>query len=73
LTEKGYKKLMATGPIHLREVRRLIFDVLTPQEVRSLGQVTGRINAGLFGEINLGALARRPRERSMRGARAVSP
>jgi DNA-binding MarR family transcriptional regulator len=73
LTEKGYKKLMATGPIHLREVRRLIFDVLTPQEVKSLRQVTGRINAGLFGEINLGGLARRPRERSMRGARAVSP
>lgn len=66
LTDEGYRKLMETGPIHLREVRRLVFDVLTPDEVKALKQVTGRINAGLLGEINLGALARRTRERSMR-------
>jgi DNA-binding MarR family transcriptional regulator len=63
LTDKGYQKLMATGPIHLREVRRLVFDVLTPEEVKALKQVTGRINAGLLGEIDLGALARRTRKR----------
>lgn len=66
LTDEGYRKLMATGPIHFREVRRLVFDVLTPDEVKALKQVTGRINAGLFGEISLGTLARGPRERSMR-------
>jgi DNA-binding MarR family transcriptional regulator len=66
LTDKGYQKLMATGPIHLREVRRLVFDVLTPEEVKALKQVAGRINAGLLGEINLGALARRARDRSSR-------
>ena len=57
---------MAAGPIHFREVRRLVFDVLTPEEVKALKQVTGRINAGLFGEIDLGTLSRRTRDRSMR-------
>ena len=66
LTDEGYRKLMATGPIHFREVRRLVFDVLKPDDVKALRQVTGRINAGLFGEINLGTLARRTRERSIR-------
>jgi DNA-binding MarR family transcriptional regulator len=66
LTDEGYRKLMAAGPIHLREVRRLVFDVLTPEEVKALKQVTGRINAGLLGEIRLGTLGRRTRESSMR-------
>jgi len=66
LTDEGYQRLMAAGPIHLREVRRLVFDVLTPDEVKALKQVTGRINAGLLGEIGLGTLARRTRERSTR-------
>jgi DNA-binding MarR family transcriptional regulator len=66
LTDAGYRKLMATGPIHLREVRRLVFDVLTPEEVKTLKQVTARINSGLLGEIDLGTLARRTRERSIR-------
>jgi DNA-binding MarR family transcriptional regulator len=66
LTDVGYQKLMATGPIHLREVRRLVFDVLTPEEVKALKHVTALINAGLLGEVNLGMLARRTRERAMR-------
>ncbi len=66
LTDEGNRKLMEAGPIHFREVRRLVFDVLTPEEVKALRQVTGRINAGLLEEISLGALARRTRERSRR-------
>jgi DNA-binding MarR family transcriptional regulator len=66
LTDEGFRKLRAAGPMHFREVRRLVFDVLTPEEVKALEQVTGRINAGLIGEIDLGPLARRTRERSMR-------
>ena len=66
LTDEGYQKLLETGPIHFREVRRLVFDVLTPEEVKALKQVTERINAGLLGEFNLGTLARRTRERSRR-------
>jgi DNA-binding MarR family transcriptional regulator len=66
LTDEGYEKLMATGPIHLREVRRLVFDVLTPEEVKALQHVTALINSGLLGEASLGTLARRTRERAMR-------
>lgn len=66
LTTEGYRKLMAAGPIHFREVRRLVFDVLTPEEVKALNRVTGRINGGLLDEISLGTLARRTRERSIR-------
>jgi DNA-binding MarR family transcriptional regulator len=58
LTDEGYQKLMETGPIHFREVRRLVFDVLKPDEVKALKQVAGRINAGLLGDIDLGTLAR---------------
>ena len=65
LTEEGYKKLLATGPIHFREVRRRVFDVLSPEEVKWLRQVTARINATLIPEVNLGPLARRTRERSI--------
>jgi DNA-binding MarR family transcriptional regulator len=67
LTNEGYRKLMEAGPIHFREVRRLVFDVLTPEEVKALKQATGRINSGLLGEIDLGALSRQTRERSKRG------
>ena len=66
LTDEGYRKLRAAGPIHFREVRRLVFDVLTPEEVKAMRQVAGRINGGLLGETNLGPLARRTRERSVR-------
>jgi hypothetical protein len=43
-----------------------VFDVLTPEEVKALKQVTALINSGLLGEVNLGTLARRTRERAMR-------
>jgi len=66
LTDEGYRKLMEAGPIHLREVRRLVFDVLTPEEVKALKHVTALINAGLLGEVSLGTLARQTRERAMR-------
>jgi DNA-binding MarR family transcriptional regulator len=69
LTDEGHRKLMETGPIHFREVRRLVFDVLTPEEVKALTQVAGRINAGLLGEIDLGALGRQARERLIRQSR----
>jgi DNA-binding MarR family transcriptional regulator len=66
LTDKGYKKLMEAGPIHFQEVRRLVFDVLTPQEVKDLRRVTSRLNAGLVPEMNLGSLARRIRASARR-------
>jgi hypothetical protein len=66
LTDKGYRKLMEVGPIHFQEVRRLVFDVLTPQEVKDLTRVTSRLNAGLVPETNLGPLARRIRASARR-------
>src|SRR5260370_13602138 len=65
LTDKGYRKLMEAGPIHLTEVRRLVFDVLTPDEVKALRQVTSRINSWLLGaDGRFRALARGTPERS---------
>jgi DNA-binding MarR family transcriptional regulator len=69
LTDKGYSKLMEAGPIHFAEVRRLVFDVLTPEEVKDLRRVTSRINAGLIPETNLGPLARRTRTSALRQSR----
>jgi len=66
LTDKGYRKLMHAGPIHFQEVRRLVFDVLTPDEVKDLRRVTSRLNAGLIPETNLGPLARRTRASALR-------
>lgn len=69
LTDNGYRKLMEAGPIHLREVRRLVFDVLTPDEVQALRHITTRINAGLLGPGDtFGPLARGIRKRSKRQA-----
>jgi hypothetical protein len=69
LTDIGYRKLMEAGPIHFAEVRRLVFDVLTPEEVKELTRVTSRINAGLMPETNLGPLARRTRTSALRQSR----
>jgi DNA-binding MarR family transcriptional regulator len=66
LTDKGYRKLMQAGPIHFKEVRRLVFDVLTADEVKDLRRVTSRLNAGLIPETNLGPLARRTRASALR-------
>jgi DNA-binding MarR family transcriptional regulator len=66
LTNAGHQALMAAGPIHFRKVRRMVFDVLTPEEVKALEHVAGRINVGLLGEISLGKLAPGIRKRSVR-------
>jgi hypothetical protein len=45
LTEAGYEKVMEAAPIHVAEVRRLIFDVLTREQVVALGEIATRIQA----------------------------
>src|SRR5260370_7641555 len=40
LTDRGYRKLMEAGPIHLRDVRRLLFDVPTQHDVKPLTHAT---------------------------------
>jgi DNA-binding MarR family transcriptional regulator len=68
LTDEGLRKLREAGPIHFQEVRRLVFDVLTPDEVKDLRRLTSRLNPGLLPETDLGPLGRRTRARALRDA-----
>lgn len=43
LTSEGRKAIEAAAPGHVEEVRRAIFDVLTPAQVESLGEICGRV------------------------------
>jgi DNA-binding MarR family transcriptional regulator len=47
LTETGMANLAAAAPGHVAEVRRLIFDHLTPDDVVRLGAITGKLLTGL--------------------------
>jgi DNA-binding MarR family transcriptional regulator len=47
LTELGYQKVVETAPLHVAEVRRLVFDALTAQQVNALEDITSRINAAI--------------------------
>ena len=44
LTEAGFEAVVELAPKHVAEVRRLIFDHLTPAEVRQLTSITTSIN-----------------------------
>jgi len=68
LTDKGFRKLRGAGPIHFQEVRRLVFDVLTPEQVKDLRRLTSRLNVGLIRETDFGPLARRTRATARRDA-----
>ena len=68
LTDKGFRKLRWAGPIHFQEVRRLVFDVLTPEEVKDLRRLTSRLNLGLIPETDFGPLSRRTRATARRDA-----
>lgn len=43
LTEAGWEKVLATAPGHVREARRLVVDVLTPDELRALGSAARKV------------------------------
>jgi len=40
LTEEGWAKVVATAPGHVEAVRKLLIDVLSPEELRALGSVS---------------------------------
>jgi DNA-binding MarR family transcriptional regulator len=44
LTDEGWKKVVATAPGHVDEVRRLVFDPLTKAQQRQLRTIGERIN-----------------------------
>jgi DNA-binding MarR family transcriptional regulator len=43
LTDKGLKKLVASAPAHVEEVRRVVLDPLTKNQQRELGRISERI------------------------------
>jgi DNA-binding MarR family transcriptional regulator len=43
LTEDGWKKVVATAPGHVEEVRRLVFDPLTKAQQRQLREIGRRV------------------------------
>lgn len=47
LTDAGYEVLVATAPMHVTAVREAVFDPLTPEQVRSLGEICRAVLATL--------------------------
>ncbi|WP_042440157.1 MarR family winged helix-turn-helix transcriptional regulator [Corynebacterium halotolerans] len=47
LTESGWDLIRAAAPGHVREVRRLFFDHLTPEESHQVGEAMKKIVVGL--------------------------
>jgi DNA-binding MarR family transcriptional regulator len=43
LTDAGYAKVVAAAPVQLEVVRHLVIDVLTPTQLRQLGEMSGRM------------------------------
>jgi DNA-binding MarR family transcriptional regulator len=47
LTADGWAKLVDTAPGHVAAVRRLLVDVLTPEELQTLGAISSTVLSGL--------------------------
>ncbi|MFF4194126.1 MarR family winged helix-turn-helix transcriptional regulator [Nonomuraea sp. NPDC001831] len=47
LTDEGFATLAAAAPGHVEEVRRSLFDVLTPEQVRELGAICSAVRGAL--------------------------
>jgi DNA-binding MarR family transcriptional regulator len=45
LTDQGFKTLAEAAPGHVAHVRSLVIDVLSPQQLRGLGQTADRITS----------------------------
>lgn len=50
LTEAGFAELEAAAPGHVEAVRANLFDVLTPAQINSLGEISAAIKDGLAGQ-----------------------
>jgi DNA-binding MarR family transcriptional regulator len=51
LTAKGMDLLKTAAPEHLKTVRRLMIDLLSPAEVKALGSAFGKISENLSKEV----------------------
>lgn len=47
LTEKGYEFLKKVAPLHLKDVRNRMIDLLNESEIKALGSAFAKINAHL--------------------------
>jgi len=47
MTEQGFAAIEAAAPSHVEGVRRHVFDVLTPDQVGQLGEISAAIRDGL--------------------------
>jgi len=47
LTEAGFAKIVEIAPGHVREARRLVVDVLTPEQLEALGEAARAITAAI--------------------------
>ncbi|HYB88587.1 MAG TPA: MarR family transcriptional regulator [Streptosporangiaceae bacterium] len=47
LTDEGYAVLVAAAPGHVEQVRRTLFDPLTPGQVDQLREITGAVHAAV--------------------------
>lgn len=43
LTESGWRKIQQSAPGHVTEVRRLVIDALTPEELKALGSAARKV------------------------------
>jgi DNA-binding MarR family transcriptional regulator len=48
MTEKGFAALEAAAPGHVEGVRRHVFDVLSCEQIRQLGEISAAIRDGLL-------------------------
>lgn len=48
MTDRGFAAIEAAAPGHVEGVRRHVFDVLTPEQIRQLGQISAAIRDGLL-------------------------
>src|SRR4051794_800887 len=48
MTDEGFAALETAAPGHVEAVRRSLFDVLTPEQVRQLGEISAAIRDGLL-------------------------
>ena len=47
MTDEGYAAIQAAAPGHVEGVRRHVFDVLSPEQIRQLGEISAAIRDGL--------------------------
>ena len=47
MTDEGFAAIEAAAPGHVEAVRRHVFDVLTPEQIRQLGEISAAIRDGL--------------------------